>query len=134
MTYEIKKNKNGYSYDVINKISRVIIKENIDLEEANKICWQEKNPTKRYQIFANSWAVKYALTWYEEKGGLIVPNSYKTIEDARLDIITDITEMGFNNDYETYPNPESLYSIIDTFTGESIAYSINAEKAYPLVI
>jgi hypothetical protein len=44
----------------------------------------------------------------------------------------DLKALCFNNDYETHPNPEGDYSIIDTFTGEEINYEITEEEArYP---
>jgi hypothetical protein len=43
--------------------------------------------------------------------------------------VQDLQELCLNNDYETHPNPEGDYSIIDTFTGEEVEYSISDEEA-----
>lgn len=128
MAYEIRKDRN-HMYNIVNTNKQLVIKEGIELDEANIFCWQNKDPKKRYQILANSWARSHELTWYEIVDDLIIPNGYSTIEEARLAIVEDLQEYCYNNECETHPNPFDDYSIIETFTGEEIDYDISVEEA-----
>lgn len=129
MSYQIRKYPTKHDYSVFEVETNSIVKEDIDLDEANKLCWQNKDPLNRYQILANAWAVRHELTWYCEEEDILIPNGYATMEEARLAIVEDLQELCLNNDYATHPNPEGDYSIIDTFTGEEIDYSISEEEA-----
>ena len=128
MTYEIR--KHSWGYNVIDKESNAVLRHCDGLDEANRIWWLNRDPDNRYQIVANSWSRKKELTWYHEQDdGLVIPNGSATIEEARLAIVEDLQEVCGLNGYATHPNPEGDYSIIDTFTGEEVDYSITEEEA-----
>lgn len=129
MTYQIKRQING-GYFVVNVFTNKILKENLCLDEANQFCWQDKEWSKRYQILSNCFNGKQELCWYyEETNGIVIPNGYASLEEARLDIVADLKEVCLNNDYVVHPNPNGDYSIIDTFTGQEMDYSISHEES-----
>ncbi|MGN8037821.1 hypothetical protein ACTJJ0_22205 [Chitinophaga sp. 22321] len=129
MTYQIWENDTDYTYIVLDTKTNSIVGRYSTLDEANIMSWQSKKRRKRFQILANCFNGAMELTWYEKFGNLVIPNGYPTIEKARRDIVKDLKELCFNNDYLTHPNPEGDYSIIDTFTSEEVAYKISEEEA-----
>jgi len=129
MIFEIKKQEDG-NYTVVGTSDFIIYNCNhMTLDDAAIKCWQEKNPAKRYQIWANCFSGHKELTWYSQDDHIVIPNGYATIEEARLDIVRDLKEVCFNNDYETHPNRHGDYSIIDTFTGDEVDYQISEDEA-----
>lgn len=127
VTYQIRQQGAG-KYFVIDTKNDTVIKDGLYLDEANVISWQGKDPEKRYQILANSWARSNVLTWYSEENGIVITNGFPTLEEARLAIVEDLQEVCELNDYKYHPNPESDYSIIDTFTGEEVDYEISEKE------
>jgi len=132
MIYVIKKQLNGY-YTVTGSGEYIIhVCKDLTLEEANRTSWLEKNPRRRYQVFANLYNGRQELTWYSQVQDIIILKRYPTIEEARFDIVRDLKEVCYNHKYKTHPNPHGSYAIIDTFTGDEVNYQISEEESrYP---
>jgi hypothetical protein len=129
MIYVIRKQSGGL-YTVTGTSEVIIyIRKDLTLAEANKTSWLERSPAKRYQIVANCINGGQELTFYRQENDVIIPNGYPTIEEARNDIIKELKEVCYNNNYDTHPNPNGEFLIIDTFTGEKMDYQISNEEA-----
>jgi len=132
MYYEIKKQSDGKYMAVGTSWFIIHIYKDLTLDDAARKCWLDKNPEKRYQIWANGFNGRQVLTWYSEDKNVIIPNAYASIEEARIRIVKKLKDVCCKNGYETHPNPHGDYSIIDTFTGDEVDYQISEkEAAYP---